>query len=217
MGGDRGEERSKISDDLSWRISRSTDEEVDGDAHSPEGERSVVTLAADLQEAAAALAVGRRVAEALQAQAAVAAAAAAAARETQSELEEEHTRARHQTELAKNIQRWWTDAVVTADDETVTGDSSGVNSDSDEIRRIPIPKQRNPDGTVSSTDCGVMVCAAIRRLLLVTHAPRQMQDWGFRGNDGEMWRSYIALDLHAGKIVPRQHELQEGWRTQATW
>ena len=81
MGGDRGEERSKISDDLSWRISRSTDEEVDGDAHSPEGERSVVTLAADLQEAAAALAVGRRVAEALQAQAAVAAAAAAAARE----------------------------------------------------------------------------------------------------------------------------------------
>ena len=87
MGGDRGEERSKISDDLSWRISRSTDEEVDGDAHSPEGERSVVTLAADLQEAAAALAVGRRVAEALQAQAAVAAAAAAAARETQSELE----------------------------------------------------------------------------------------------------------------------------------
>ena len=66
MGGDRGEERSKISDDLSWRISRSTDEEVDGDAHSPEGERSVVTLAADLQEAAAALAVGRRVAEGIQ-------------------------------------------------------------------------------------------------------------------------------------------------------
>ena len=124
---------------------------------------------------------------------------------------------RHQTELAKNIQRWWTDAVVTADDETVTGGSSGVNSDSDGIRRIPIPKQRKPDGTVSSTDCGVMVCAAIRRLLLVTHAPRQMQDWGFRGNDGEMWRSYIALDLHAGKIVPRQHELQERWRTQATW
>ena len=71
--------------------------------------------------------------------------------------------------------------------------------------------------TVSSTDCGVMVCAAIRRLLLVRHAPRQMPDWGFRGNDGEMWRSYIALDLHAGKIIPRQHELQEDWRTQATW
>ena len=105
MGGDRGEERSKISDDLSWRISRSTDEEVDGDAHSPEGERSVVTLAADLQEAAAALAVGRRVAEALQAQAAVAAAAAAAARETQSELEEEHTRAQAALEQGQQRER----------------------------------------------------------------------------------------------------------------
>ena len=105
MGGDRGEERSKISDDLSWRISRSTDEEVDGDAHSPEGERSVVTLAADLQEAAAALAVGRRVAEALQAQAAVAAAAAAAARETQSELEEAHTWAQAALEQGQQRER----------------------------------------------------------------------------------------------------------------
>ena len=105
MGGDRGEERSKISDDLSWRISRSTDEEVDGDAHSPEGERSVVTLAADLQEAAAALAVGRQVAEALQAQAAVAAAAAAAARETQSELEEAHTWAQAALEQGQQRER----------------------------------------------------------------------------------------------------------------
>ena len=90
---------------ISWRISRSTDEEVDGDAHSPEGERSVVTLAADLQEAAAALAVGRQVAEALQAQAAVAAAAAAAARETQSELEEAHTWAQAALEQGQQRER----------------------------------------------------------------------------------------------------------------
>ena len=44
-----------------------------------------------------------------------------------------------------------------------------------------------------------------------------MQDWGFHGTDGEIWRSHIALDLHAGKIVPKQHELREDWKTQATW
>ena len=104
------------------------------------------------------------------------------------------------------------DAVMTEQGETRADDEGEAN-----IRTIPMPKQRNPDGTINSTDCGVMVCAAIRRLMLVPHAPRQMQDWGFHGTDGEIWRSHIALDLHAGKIVPKQHELREDWKTQATW
>ena len=51
------------------------------------------------------MAVGRQVAEALQAQAAVAAAAAAAARETQSKLEEAHTRAQAALERGQQRER----------------------------------------------------------------------------------------------------------------
>ena len=58
-----------------------------------------------------------------------------------------------------------------------------------------------------------------RRLMLhvVPHTPWQMHEWGFHGCDGEIWRSYIALDLHAGKIITRQHELRDDWKTQAAW
>jgi hypothetical protein len=64
-----------------------------------------------------------------------------------------------------------------------------------------MPLQKNADGTANATDCGVLVCAATRRLMLNPNRPRAAEDWGFRGKEGTWWRYRMIRELSANKII----------------
>ena len=86
------------------------------------------------------------------------------------------------------------------------------NNDDDEerpwqVHKDKMPIQRNEDGTINMTDCGVFTCAAMRRLMLNASRPRTLEDWGFTGRDGTRWRYRLIQDLAAGKIIEKDTAL----------
>ena len=63
-----------------------------------------------------------------------------------------------------------------------------------------MPQQRNMDGTPNVTDCGVLTCFAMRRLMLCNRRPRSLEDWQFTGTNGSRGRYRITNELAANKI-----------------
>ena len=64
----------------------------------------------------------------------------------------------------------------------------------------PMPQQGNMDGTPNVTDCGVLTCLAMRRLMLCNRRPRSLEDWQFTGTNGSRGRYRITNELAANKI-----------------
>lgn len=84
------------------------------------------------------------------------------------------------------VRKWWTEMDPDADNQEALGWQAPYDK---------APRQRN------NTDCGVMVCLAMRRLMLRNIRPRALEDWRFTVADGTRGRYMIINDLAANKIV----------------
>jgi Ulp1 family protease len=102
-----------------------------------------------------------------------------------------------QTARARQITKWWTDM----DWDPTEEDGDDGDNRQWQIHRDKMPLQKNEDGTTNTTDCGVLVCAAMRRLMLNPNRPRTAEDWGFRGKEGTRWRFKLIHELNANKII----------------
>ena len=88
-------------------------------------------------------------------------------------------------DLMSKIVKWWTE------------------TDPDEERQDRREWQKHKDRMpkqLNDTDCGVMVCLAMRRLMLQSCRPRTLEDWGFKGTDGTRGRYRLINDLATNKI-----------------
>ena len=67
-----------------------------------------------------------------------------------------------------------------------------------------MPRQRN------ACDCGVLLSAGMRRLMLGDKRPRGAEDWGFTGADGAVIRLKMAAEIKGRQLLTLS--LEEGDR-----
>ena len=54
---------------------------------------------------------------------------------------------------------------------------------------------------INDTDCGVMLCLAMNRLMLHSSRPRGLVQWGFHGAEGTKGRYRLINELATNKII----------------
>ena len=101
---------------------------------------------------------------------------------------------KQQDDMQNKILRWWTEMDPDADNQNMMGWQKSTDT---------MPRQRNMDGTPNVTDCGVLTCLAMRRLMLCNRRPRSLEDWQFTGTNGSRGRYRITNELAANKIFYR--------------
>ena len=89
-------------------------------------------------------------------------------------------------QLMDRVLQWMTEMDPDAKDEGTQGWQKHTDR---------MPRQAN------DTDCGVMVCLALRRLMLRNSRPRTLEQWGYQGAHGTRGRYRIINDLAANKII----------------
>jgi ribonuclease HI len=101
-------------------------------------------------------------------------------------------------DLMNNIVRWWTETDLTETEPQTSRDwQKHVNK---------MPRQTN------DTDCGVMLCMAMNRLMLHSSRPRGLVQWGFHGADGTKGRYRLINELATNKIIEsKAGELRGGF------
>ena len=91
-------------------------------------------------------------------------------------------------DMMDKIVRWWTE--------------TDPDEERQDRREWQMHKDRMPR-QLNDTDCGVMVCLAMHRLMLQSCRPRTLGDWGFTGAGGTRGRYRLINDLATNKIKER--------------
>ena len=101
------------------------------------------------------------------------------------------------TDQADSVLRWWTrDGTEDMPDTQFSRRWTVVAED--------MPRQRN------GCDCGVLLSAGMRRLMLGDKRPRGAEDWGFTGADGAVIRLKMAAEIKGRQLLTLS--LEEGDR-----